>query len=62
MKQPRQILTGPIGFTAEEIEQARAGNFAPAERRLKRELSLVARRSTGPKQRARSDDKATRKR
>jgi len=39
VKKPGQIVSGPISFTAEEIEQARAGNFAPAEKRLKRELA-----------------------
>jgi hypothetical protein len=39
MKKPNQLAYGPIGFTAEEIEQARAGNFAPAQKRLKKESS-----------------------
>jgi hypothetical protein len=35
-------LAGPISFTADEIEQARAGNFGPAEKRVKKELSRGA--------------------
>ena len=42
MKKPNQLAVGPISFTAEEIEQARAGNFGPAEKRLKKELSRGA--------------------
>ena len=38
MKKPTQLV-GPIRFTADEIEQARAGNFGPAEKRVKKELS-----------------------
>jgi len=37
VKKPTQLAYGPVGFTAEEIEQARAGNFAPAQKRLKKE-------------------------
>jgi hypothetical protein len=41
VKKPNQ-LAGPISFTADEIEQARAGNFGPAEKRVKKELSRGA--------------------
>jgi len=56
VKRPKQLAYGPIGFTADEIEQARAGNFAPAQKRLKKESATLP-------QRARSKrGKATRKR
>jgi hypothetical protein len=56
VKKPNQPAYGPIGFTAEEIEQARAGNFAPAQKRLKNESSALPQGARGKR------DKATRKR
>jgi len=36
------VPTGPIEFNAEEIQQARAGNFKPLEKRLKKHASAQA--------------------
>lgn len=33
------VPMAPLEFTAEEIQQARAGNFAPVEKRLKKNLA-----------------------
>ena len=52
MKKPNQLAFGPISFTAEEIEQARAGNFAPAQRRLKRESSALPQPARGKRGKA----------
>ena len=41
MKKPNR-LARPISFTVEEIEHARAGNFGPAEERVKKELRSAA--------------------
>ena len=55
MKRPNQLI-GPIRFTADEIEQARAGNFGPAEKRVKKELSrgVVAAALGAPKRRGKA--------
>jgi len=41
VKKPNR-LARPISFTVEEIEHARAGNFGPAEERVKKELRSAA--------------------
>ena len=53
MKKPNQLAYGPIGFTAEEIEQARAGNFAPAQKRLKKESSNLPQGTRSKRDKAR---------
>ena len=55
MKKPNQLI-GPISFTADEIEQARAGNFGPAEKRVKKELSrgVLATMLGAPKRRGKA--------
>jgi hypothetical protein len=53
MKKPNQVAIGPISFTADEIEQARAGNFALVEKRVEQELSLRAHSAVDTTQAAR---------
>ena len=38
-----ECFSGPIQFTKEEIDQAKAGNSGPIEKRLKREQSVRSR-------------------
>jgi hypothetical protein len=37
------VTPGPIQFTGKEIAEARKGNYAPAEMRLKKELAARSR-------------------